>query len=167
MVWRPNFSRIYVFRYGESEFDVHHEPEVELMLFVCMCSNNITNSGENAPKMQLEGQIFTFLMFFDTGNPNLRSILKPKIMVFPRRGSYKITNNGEKCSQSAVWMLISRGPREHLSTQLIRISLSGRCSIFQNQDFECQVCFETGVVIQSMCCPCSPNSTASFESCFM
>ena len=134
------------------------------MLFLRMRSNNITNSGEKCPKMQFESQISTFLMFFDKGNPILRSILKPEIKV--RRGSNEITKNGEKCSQNAVWMVISRGSREHFSTHLIWISLSGRCSFFPNQEFECQVCFETsvGLVIQSMCCLCRPNSTAQASS---
>ncbi len=37
-------------------------------------------------------------MFFGTGNPNLRSILKPEVelMVFLRMRSDKITKNGEK-----------------------------------------------------------------------
>ncbi len=75
-----------------------------------MCSNNITNSGENAPKMQLEGQISTFIMFFDTGNPNLRSILKPEVelMVFLRMRSKKITKTPKNVLKIQFEGLISR-----------------------------------------------------------
>jgi hypothetical protein len=48
--------------------------------------------------MPFEGLIFRIYMFSDTGNPNLRSILKPKVklMGFLRMRSKKITKNDEK-----------------------------------------------------------------------
>ena len=58
-------------------------------------------------------------MCFGTENPNFMTILKPEVelMVFLRMRRIKITKIG--------------GPREHFSTQLIRILLSGRCSFFK------------------------------------
>ena len=43
-------------------------------------------------------------MFFGTGSPNFRSILKPKVdlMVFLRMRSDKITKNGVKCPENAA-----------------------------------------------------------------
>ncbi len=54
--------------------------------------------------MQFKGLISRMYMFFGTGNPNLRSILKPEVelMVFMRMRSKKIKKNGEKCPQNAV-----------------------------------------------------------------
>ncbi len=48
--------------------------------------------------MQFKGLISRMYMFFGTGNPNLRSILKPEVelMVFLRMRSYKIKNNADK-----------------------------------------------------------------------
>ncbi len=56
--------------------------------------------------MQFEGIISRAYKFFGTENPNLRSILKPKVelMVFLRMRSDKITKTGEnalKCSLKA------------------------------------------------------------------
>ncbi len=47
--------------------------------------------------MQFEGLISRVYMFFGTRNPNMKSILKPKVelMVFLRMRSDKITKNGE------------------------------------------------------------------------
>ena len=69
------------------------------MVFLRMRSNKITKNGENALKMQFKGLISRMYMFFGTGNPNLRSILKPEVelMVFLRMCINKITKNGEKC----------------------------------------------------------------------
>ena len=49
--------------------------------------------------MQFEGLVSRVYMFFGTRNPNLRSILKPKVelMVFLRMSSKKIMKNGDKC----------------------------------------------------------------------
>ena len=68
--------------------------------------------------MQFEGLISRMYMFFGMRKPNLRSIFKPKVelMVFLRMRRNKITKIG--------------GPREHFSTQLIRILLSGLGSFF-------------------------------------
>ncbi len=54
--------------------------------------------------MQFEGILSRTYKFFGTGNPNLRSILKPEVelMVFLRMHSEKITKNGDKCPQNAV-----------------------------------------------------------------
>ena len=61
------------------------KPEVELMVFLRMCSNKITKNAQNVLKMQFKGLISCVCMFFGTRNPNLRSILKPKVlMVFLR-----------------------------------------------------------------------------------
>ena len=76
------------------------EPEVELMVFLRMRSNKITKNGENAPKTRFEGLISRIYLFFGTGNPNCRSILKPEVelMVLLRMRSIKIATNEEKCS---------------------------------------------------------------------
>ncbi len=70
--------------------------EVELMVFLRMRSNKITKNGENALKMQFEGQISHVYMFFGTRNRNLGSVVKPEVdlMVFLRMRSNKITKNG-------------------------------------------------------------------------
>ncbi len=49
--------------------------------------------------MQFKGVISRMYMLFGTGNPNLRSILKPEVelMVFLRMRSNKVTKNGGKC----------------------------------------------------------------------
>ncbi len=50
--------------------------------------------------MQFKGLISRmYMFFFGTGNPNLRSILKPEVelMVFLRMRSKKITKNAVKC----------------------------------------------------------------------
>ena len=75
------------------------KPEVELMVFLRMRSDKITKNGENAPKMRFEGLISRMYMFVGAGNPNLRSVLKPKVelVVFLRMRSNKITKNSEKC----------------------------------------------------------------------
>ena len=56
--------------------------------------------AKHALKMQFEGPISACVMFFDTGNPNLRSIVKPEVelMVFLRMRSNKSTKNGKKCT---------------------------------------------------------------------
>ena len=55
------------------------KPEVKVMVFQRMRSDKITKNGENALKMQFEGLISRVYMFFGTGSPNLRSILKPEV----------------------------------------------------------------------------------------
>ena len=55
------------------------KPEVELIVFLRMRSNIITKNGENAPKIRSEGLFSREYMFYGTRNPNLRSILKPKV----------------------------------------------------------------------------------------
>ena len=49
--------------------------------------------------MQFKGLISRMYTFFGTGNPNLRSILKPEVelMVFLRMRSKKIRKNAVKC----------------------------------------------------------------------
>ena len=49
--------------------------------------------------MQFEGLISRVYMYFGTGNPNLRSILKPEVelMVFLRMRSNKNMKNAKKC----------------------------------------------------------------------
>ncbi len=75
------------------------KPEVDLMVFLRMRSKKFVKNAEICLKMQFEGLIFRVYMFFGTGNPNLRSILKPKVelMVLLRMRSNKITKNGGKC----------------------------------------------------------------------
>ncbi len=100
MQFKGLISRLYTFLdTGNPNFWSILKPEVELMVFLRMRSNKITTDGENALKMQFEGLISRVYMFFGTGNPYLRSILKPEVdlMVFMRMRSYKITKNGEKC----------------------------------------------------------------------
>ena len=60
--------------------------------------------------MQFEGLISRVYMFFGTGNPNLRSILKPEVelMVFLRMRSNKITKNGKNALKMQSVGLISR-----------------------------------------------------------
>ncbi len=69
------------------------------MVFLRMRSNKITKNEENVIKIQFGGLISRLYMFFGTGNPNLRSILKPEVelMVFLRMRSNKITKNALKC----------------------------------------------------------------------
>ena len=54
---------------------------------------------KNVSKIQFEGLISCVYMFFGTGNPNLKSILKSEVelMVFLRMRGNKITKNGGKC----------------------------------------------------------------------
>ena len=74
------------------------KPEVELMVFLRMRSNKITKNAGNASKMPFKGPISRGYMFFDTGNPNLRSLLKPEVelMVFLPMRSDQITKNADK-----------------------------------------------------------------------
>ncbi len=55
-------------------------------------------------KMTFFGIISHAYMFFGTGNPNLRTILKPEVelMVFLRMRSNKITKNGGKRPYDAI-----------------------------------------------------------------
>ncbi len=73
------------------------KPEAELMVFLCMRSKKITKNVKNDIKMQFEGLISRVYMFFGTGNPNLRSILKPEVelMVFLRMRSNKNMKNAK------------------------------------------------------------------------
>ncbi len=48
-VLRPNFPRLYVFRHVESEFQVHFETEVELIVFLRMRSHKITKNAVKCP----------------------------------------------------------------------------------------------------------------------
>ncbi len=75
------------------------KPEVDLMVFLRMRSDKITNNAENVLKIQFKSLIFRMHTFFGAGNPNMRSILKPEVelMVLLRRRSNKITKNDEKC----------------------------------------------------------------------
>ncbi len=67
------------------------------MVFLRRRSNKITKNAENVLKIQFEGLIPRAYMLFGTGNPNMRSILKPEVelMVFLRMRSDKITKNAE------------------------------------------------------------------------
>ena len=91
-------SRVYMF-FGTGNPNCRSvlKPEVELMVLLRMRSNTIAKNGENALKMQFEILPSRVYMFFGTRNPNLRSILKPKVelMVFLRMRSNKIMKNGE------------------------------------------------------------------------
>ena len=60
--------------------------------------------------MQFEGIISRVYMFFGTRNPNLSSILKPKVdfMVFLRMRSNKIPKNGENAIQMQFDGLVPR-----------------------------------------------------------
>ena len=82
--WNPNLNSIL-------------KPEVELMVFLCMRNKKITKNVKNDIKMQFEGIISRVYMFFGTGNPNLRSILKPEVelMVFLRMRSNKNMKNAK------------------------------------------------------------------------
>ncbi len=73
------------------------KPEVELMVPLRMRSNTITKYAENVIKIQFEDPISRANMFFGTRNPNLRSILKPKVelVVFLRMRSNKIKKNAD------------------------------------------------------------------------
>ena len=64
-----------------------------------MRSNKITENAENVLKIQFKGLISYAYMFFGTGNPNLRSILKPEVelIVFLRMRSNEITKKTVKC----------------------------------------------------------------------
>ncbi len=76
------------------------KPEVELMVFLRMRSNKVTKKSEkNSPKMQFKGIISHVYMFFGTGHPNLRSILKPEVylMLFLRMRSNEIRKKLVKC----------------------------------------------------------------------
>ena len=61
--------------------------------------HKIYKFGSVSKLLAMTVRVYT-VMFFGTGNPNLRSILKPEVelMMLPRRGSNKIMKNGEKCS---------------------------------------------------------------------
>ncbi len=54
--------------------------------------------------MQFKGLISRVYMFFGTGNPNARSILKPEVdlMLYLRMRSNKITKKAAKCPLNAV-----------------------------------------------------------------
>ena len=61
--------------------------EVELIVFLRMCSDKITKNGEKIPsKCCFKAQVPRIYMFFGTESPNLRSISKPEVelMVFLR-----------------------------------------------------------------------------------
>ena len=60
--------------------------------------------------MQYVGLISRVYMFFGTGNPNLRSILKPEVelMVFLRMRNNKITKDGENAPKMQFEIQISR-----------------------------------------------------------
>ena len=75
------------------------KPEVELIVILRMRSNKVTKNQKNARKMPFEGLISRMYMFFDTGNPNLRSIVKQKVELraFLRMRSNKITKDDENC----------------------------------------------------------------------
>ena len=60
-------------------------------------------------KCSVKAQVPREYMFFGTGSPNLRSILKPEVelMVFLRMRSDKITKNGENALKMQFEGLIS------------------------------------------------------------
>ena len=121
-------------------------------------------------KRSFNAQFPRVCMFFGTRSSHFRSILKPEVelMVLLRMRSEKKSRKTRKMPLKRLQFesTIYHGPPVYFSTRRIEILLSGQCKVcFQNQHFECQVCFETGIVIQSMCCLC--NSTANFESSFM
>ncbi len=74
------------------------KPEVELMVFLRMRSNKNTKNVLNDLKMQFKGVLSRMYTFLGTGNPELRSILKPEVerMVFLRMRSNKNMKNAEK-----------------------------------------------------------------------
>ena len=100
MPFKGLVSRIYMFfDTGNPNLWSILKPEVELMVFLRMHSNKITKNYKNALKTQFEGLISRMYMFFDTGNPNLRSIVKQKVELraFLRMHSNKITKDDENC----------------------------------------------------------------------
>ncbi len=65
------------------------KPEVELMAFLRMRSKKHEKCRKMSLKCNFKAQFPRVYMFFGTRNPNLRSILKPKVelMVFLRMRS--------------------------------------------------------------------------------
>ena len=123
-------SRVYMFfGMGNPNLRSILDPEVELMVFLRMRSNEITKNGENAPKMQFEGIISRKYMFFGTRNPNFRSILKPEVelMLFLRMRSEKIKKNGKIALKTQF-----KGPT------------SACLYVFRYEESEYQVHFQTG-----------------------
>ena len=100
MQFKRLISRVYkFFSTGNPNLWSILKPEVELMVFLRISRKNSRKTAENAIKIQFEGVILHRYMLCDTGNPNLRSILKPEVelMVLLRMRSNKITKNDEKC----------------------------------------------------------------------
>ncbi len=76
------------------------KPEVELMMFLRMRSNEIAKNAENGVKMAFGGLIYGVYMFFGTGNPNLSFILKPEVelVMFVRMRSNQKSRTTAKTS---------------------------------------------------------------------
>jgi len=89
-------SRAYMF-FGTGNPNLRSilKPEVELMVFLRTRSNKLTKNAENVLKIQFEGLISRAYMFFGTGNPKTRSILKPEVslLVFQCMCSDKVMKN--------------------------------------------------------------------------
>ncbi len=85
--------------------------------------------------MDLAGLIFSVCIFFGTGNPYMRSILKPEVelMVFLRMRSNKITKNAEKAIKYGACR--PNFPRVY---------------IFRHGKSEDEVLFETGSIIKGV-----------------
>ncbi len=75
------------------------KPEVELTVFLRMRSNKITKNAEKCTQNPVLRPNFPRVYVFGTGNPNLRSILKPEVelMMFLRMRSNKNIKNAGKC----------------------------------------------------------------------
>ena len=87
-----------VFLYGNPNLRSILKPAVTLLVFLHMRSNKITKNTENTLYMPFERPISHVFIIFRHGNPNLRSILTPEvvIVVFLRTRSDKITKNAPK-----------------------------------------------------------------------
>ncbi len=91
---------MYAFRHEESESVVRFEIGCRINgVFAHAQKQRSQKTAENAMKMQLEDLISHVYTFFGTRNLNLRSILKPEVvlLVLLRMRSNKITKNGDNC----------------------------------------------------------------------
>ncbi len=92
MQFKGLISRVHMF-FGTGNPNMRSilKPEVELTVFLRMRSKKITKNDEKAIKIGLSGLIFLVYILFGTGNPNMRSVLKPEVelTVFLRMRSNK------------------------------------------------------------------------------